>query len=62
MFNGIPVNPGPVGQVDLSLFPAAVLDVWRSPAACSPLVRRQRHGRVVNIETALSGEERSGFL
>ncbi len=63
MFNGIPVNPGPVGQVDLSLFPAAVLDrVEISRGPLSPLYGANAMGGVVNIETALSGEERSGFL
>lgn len=63
LFNGVPVNPGPVGEVDLSLFPAAVLarvEISRGPL--SPLYGANAMGGVVNIETALSGEERSGFF
>ena len=63
LFNGVPVNPGPVGEVDLSLFPAAVvnrMEISRGPL--SPLYGANAMGGVVNIEAALSGEERSGFL
>ncbi|NLY88189.1 MAG: TonB-dependent receptor [Firmicutes bacterium] len=63
LFNGVPVNPGPTGEVDLSLFPTATLDrmeISRGPL--SPLYGANAMGGVVNIETALSGEERSGFL
>ena len=53
----VPVNPGPVGEVDLSLFPAAVLarvEISRGPL--SPLYGANAMGGVVNIETALSGK------
>lgn len=63
LFNGIPINPGPVGEVDLSLFPATILDrVEVSRGPLSPLYGANAMGGVVNIEASLSGEELSGFL
>lgn len=62
LFNGVPVNPGPAGEVDLSLFPAAVLDrVEISRGPLSPLYGANAMGGAINMESALSGEERSGF-